>query len=41
MMPGIVGVRHTEQSAGIVNLTSQSNEKLGYDLSIILQLSFI
>ena len=30
MMPGIVGVRRTEQSAGIINLTSQSNEKLGY-----------
>ena len=26
----IVGVRRTEQSAGIINLTSQSNEKLGY-----------
>ena len=26
-MPGIVGVRRTEQSAGIINLTSQSNEK--------------
>ena len=30
MMPRIVGVRRTEQSAGIINLTSQSNEKLGY-----------